>query len=90
MHAFMHLMTCHYLHLSIHLYILRRHSKIIGARAYQNGRTTLSPRDTDGHGTHTASTAAGRPVPGASLGGLASGTARGGAPGARLAIYKVC
>jgi hypothetical protein len=67
-----------------------RHSKIIGARAYQNGRTTLSPRDTDGHGTHTASTAAGRPVAGASLGGLASGTARGGAPGARLAIYKVC
>ncbi|CAM0884548.1 unnamed protein product [Alopecurus aequalis] len=65
-------------------------NKIIGARAYKHGITTLSPRDDDGHGTHTASTAAGRPVPGASMGGLASGTARSAVPGARLAIYKVC
>ncbi|CAA0832396.1 subtilase family protein, partial [Striga hermonthica] len=76
--------------------------KIIGARYYIKGyerqygplnRTldNLSPRDVDGHGTHTASITAGREVGGvSSLGGFASGTASGGAPLARLAIYKVC
>ena len=68
----------------------RRRSKIIGARSYYGGNTTLSVLDREGHGTHTASTAAGRAVAGASLGGLAGGTARGAVPGARLAIYKVC
>ncbi|EFJ21388.1 hypothetical protein SELMODRAFT_417382 [Selaginella moellendorffii] len=77
--------------------------KIIGARFYFKGinaeaplnasgaNFTLSARDDDGHGTHTASTAAGRVVLRASFpGNIASGTARGGAPLARLAIYKVC
>jgi subtilisin family serine protease len=50
-----------------------------------------SARDKDGHGTHTASIVAGRAVQNASaLGGFASGTAVGGAPLARLAIYKAC
>ncbi|XP_045806062.1 CO(2)-response secreted protease-like [Trifolium pratense] len=66
--------------------------KIIGARYYADGKTDGSKtvRDNDGHGTHTASTAAGNVVSGASYYGLATGTAKGGSPESRLAIYKVC
>ncbi|CAD5181667.1 unnamed protein product [Musa acuminata subsp. malaccensis] len=71
--------------------------KIIGARYYNKdarpsevARDYDSPRDANGHGTHTASTAAGSLVSDANFHGLGSGTARGGAPRARLAIYKVC
>ncbi|KAI5346489.1 hypothetical protein L3X38_014368 [Prunus dulcis] len=69
-------------------------NKIIGARYYHNGRPFVkddikSPRDLNGHGTHTASTAAGNFVSKASLFGLGSGTARGGVPSARIAVYKV-
>ncbi|KAL0391286.1 UNVERIFIED_CONTAM: CO(2)-response secreted protease, partial [Sesamum latifolium] len=39
---------------------------------------------------HVASTAAGRPVSGASYYGLAKGTAKGGSPGSRIAMYRVC
>lgn len=64
--------------------------KIIGARNFiQNPNSTL-PFDDVGHGTHTASTAAGRPVQGANVFGNAKGTAVGMAPDAHLAIYKVC
>ncbi|XP_031497421.1 subtilisin-like protease SBT1.3 [Nymphaea colorata] len=75
--------------------------KIVGARIFFNGYEAAtgsinekeefkSPRDQDGHGTHTAATVAGVPVRGANLLGYASGTAKGMAPGARVAVYKVC
>lgn len=47
----------------------------------------MSARDDFGHGTHTASTAVGVPV---SLDDGSGDTMRGGAPKARLAIYKAC
>ncbi|KAK8544371.1 hypothetical protein V6N13_056153 [Hibiscus sabdariffa] len=60
--------------------------KVIGARVYVTG----SARDGQGHGSHTASTAAGNHVGNANFYGLAEGTARGGVPSARIAAYKVC
>lgn len=78
--------------------------KLIGARWFVDGllaeygqplntsenREYFSPRDANGHGTHTASTACGSFVRNISYKGLAVGTLRGGAPRARLAVYKVC
>ncbi|KAL3523294.1 hypothetical protein ACH5RR_016128 [Cinchona calisaya] len=78
--------------------------KIIGARYFIKGFLAeygspfnatefgdfLSPRDTNGHGTHTSSTAGGSLVANVSYKGLATGTIRGGAPRARLAMYRVC
>ncbi|XP_052201846.1 subtilisin-like protease SBT5.6 [Diospyros lotus] len=76
--------------------------KLIGGRYYLKGYESYyghlnastdyrSPRDRNGHGTHTSSTVAGRRVKNVSvLGGFARGTATGGAPLARVAMYKVC
>lgn len=69
--------------------------KLIGARSYNLGDQLSpdgdpSPRDTDGHGTHTLSTAGGAFVRGASIYGQGRGTARGGAARARVAAYKIC
>ncbi|KOM34330.1 hypothetical protein LR48_Vigan02g048000, partial [Vigna angularis] len=67
-------------------------NKIVGAKYFRtkDSYEELSPRDSNGHGTHCASTAAGNSVEFASFLGLASGTARGGVPSARIAVYKVC
>ncbi|KAE8659587.1 transcription factor EREBP-like family protein [Hibiscus syriacus] len=75
--------------------------KLIGAKYFCSGYEATngkmnetsefrSPRDSDGHGTHTASIAAGRYVFPASTLGYAKGVAAGMAPKARLAAYKVC
>ncbi|WP_229758950.1 S8 family serine peptidase [Peterkaempfera bronchialis] len=70
-------------------------NKVIGARYYHQGVTPvageyLSPRDYGGHGTHTASTAAGDSGVPVVINGNAVGEATGMAPAARLAIYKAC
>ncbi|KAK3036251.1 hypothetical protein RJ639_030793 [Escallonia herrerae] len=78
--------------------------KLIGARWYIDGfvaeagqainvseyQEYLSPRDAQGHGTQVSSIAAGSYVSNINYKGLSHGTVRGGAPRARLAMYKAC
>ena len=75
-------------------------NKLIGARYYVDdfmatGATLASleytsPRDGSGHGSHTASTAAGNSGVDASVNGVSAGATSGMAPRARIAAYKVC
>ena len=77
-------------------------TKVIGARVFGDGYLAatpvdqlsehefISPRDGGGHGSHTASTAAGNIVKKVSTAGLKFGTISGMAPGARISVYKVC
>lgn len=74
-------------------------NKLIGARYFKDGfevnGTILSgefdsPRDADGHGTHTLTTSGGNEGVTASIQGVDVGTVSGIAPRARVAAYKVC
>ncbi|MEV4376285.1 S8 family serine peptidase [Streptosporangium sp. NPDC049644] len=49
-----------------------------------------SARDSNGHGTHTATTSAGGPVADANPLGISRGPIHGIAPAAHVSIYKVC
>jgi len=73
--------------------------KLIGARWFLGANEKAgspdnpeyrSPRDADGHGSHTASTAAGNADVEASVDGYDYGTISGVAPAAKVAAYKVC
>ena len=62
-----------------------------GPTEYCNNATKkCSARDSEGHGTHTASTAVGDPVASAKLFGVERGPISGVAPGAKLIAYRVC
>ncbi len=70
--------------------------KLIGARSYVEGygeddvleEDYLSARDGNGHGTHTASTAAGKLVKDVAVEDTDFGDLAGMAPAARIAVYK--
>ncbi|MGC5379137.1 S8 family serine peptidase [Micromonospora sp. DT68] len=73
--------------------------KIVGARYFADSWLAyggsvpagelLSPRDVVGHGTHTASTAAGLPLQNVTIDGRRFGPVSGVAPDAQIAVYKV-
>ena len=76
-------------------------NKLIGARYFGSSFSSqleiqfglgefASPRDADGHGSHTGSTAAGNEGIQATINGVDVGTVSGIAPRARIAAYKVC
>jgi len=74
-------------------------TKLVGGQYFSTGAAAagfdfqydyLSPRDGDGHGSHTASTAAGVFGVKAQVEGVKLGTISGVAPAARISAYKAC
>ncbi|WP_280154222.1 S8 family serine peptidase [Piscinibacter sp. XHJ-5] len=75
-------------------------NKLIGAQFFNAGFLAfgkplwptdyIGPRDMDGHGTHTASTAGGNENADALINGIPAGRMSGVAPRARIAAYRVC
>nr|WP_244961619.1 S8 family serine peptidase [Clavibacter zhangzhiyongii] len=76
-------------------------TKIVGARYFVDGfgkknigtaatGEYVSPRDGDGHGSHTGSTAAGNAGVEATVDGNPLGEISGVAPASKIAAYKVC
>ncbi|WP_432982066.1 S8 family serine peptidase [Dactylosporangium sp. CA-233914] len=73
-------------------------NKVIGGKGFLDTYNALqemelygyTARDSDGHGTHTASTAAGDPVASAKIFNIERGPINGIAPGAWVSVYKVC
>lgn len=77
-------------------------TKIVSARYYPETFLQVTPpeeiadsefisaRDGSGHGSHTAGTAVGNPVPNVKVEDRTFGEISGMAPAAKLAVYKVC
>jgi subtilisin family serine protease len=64
---------------------LETYNAVIGGDVYPD-----SARDSNGHGTHTATTSAGGPVADANPLGISRGPIHGIAPAAEVSVYKVC
>ena len=74
-------------------------TKLVGAKYFSAGAAAagysfdddyLSPRDGDGHGSHTAGTAAGNNAVDANVEDVPFGAISGVAPAAKVAAYKAC
>ncbi|WP_344938698.1 S8 family serine peptidase [Sphaerisporangium flaviroseum] len=64
---------------------LATYNAVFGGEVYPD-----SARDSNGHGTHTATTSAGGPVADANPLGISRGPIHGIAPAAGVSVYKVC
>ncbi|GAA1610351.1 S8 family serine peptidase [Catellatospora bangladeshensis] len=77
--------------------VFRCNNKLIGGAPFLDAylesfpdETYKTARDSDGHGTHTASTAAGNVVTSAKVFGVERGPVHGVSPGSWVSVYKVC
>ncbi|SDG02975.1 PA domain-containing protein [Sinosporangium album] len=64
---------------------LDTYNEAVGGEVYPD-----TARDSNGHGTHTATTSAGGPVADANPLGISRGPIHGIAPAAHVSVYKVC